>query len=80
GELEKDAFQEKTISVPVHEEEVEIRKRPRVREEVRVSKTREQVEHRAGADVRREEAKIDDSSASETDRGYGAPSKKDDER
>jgi uncharacterized protein (TIGR02271 family) len=79
GNLEADAFQEKTISVPVHEEEVEITKRPRVREEVRVSKTRQQVEHRADADVRHEEAKIDDSSArGTTESGWGAPSKDDD--
>jgi uncharacterized protein (TIGR02271 family) len=79
GDLEADAFQEKTISVPVHEEEVEIKKRPRVREEVRVTKTRQQVEHRADADVRHEEAKIDDSSArGTTERGWGAPSKDDD--
>jgi uncharacterized protein (TIGR02271 family) len=79
GNLEADAFQEKTISVPVHEEEVEIKKRPRVREEVRVSKTRQQVEHRADADVRHEEAKIDDSSARGTsERAWGTPSKDDD--
>ena len=47
-------FKEGTISVPVREEEVEIRKRPVVREEVRVSKTQRQDEKRADADVRRE--------------------------
>jgi uncharacterized protein (TIGR02271 family) len=79
GDLEADAFREKTISVPVTEEEVEIKKRPRVREEVRVTKTRQQVEHRADADVRHEEAKIDDSSAGgTTERGWSTPSKDDD--
>lgn len=79
ADVERDAFQEKTISVPVHEEEVEITKRPRVREEVRVTKSREQVEQRAEAEVRREEAKIDDSTTREkTERGYGVPSKDED--
>jgi uncharacterized protein (TIGR02271 family) len=36
------AFEEKEIRMPVHEEEVEVTKRPRVREEVRVSKTARQ--------------------------------------
>lgn len=53
------AFKDQTISVPVHEEEVEIRKRPVVKEEVRVGRTRRQEERRADADVRREEARIE---------------------
>jgi uncharacterized protein (TIGR02271 family) len=53
-------FDEKTIAVPVREEEVEIKKRPVVREEVRVSKTRRQEERRADAEVRREEAHVDE--------------------
>jgi uncharacterized protein (TIGR02271 family) len=52
-------FREKTISVPVREEEVEIRKRPKVREEVRVSKTPHVEERRVEGEVRREDAKID---------------------
>ena len=55
----RDAFDEKTVVVPVREEEVEITKRPRVREEVRVSKTSRTVEQRADADVRREEARVE---------------------
>lgn len=54
------AFQEGTVSVPVREEEVELRKRPVVKEEVRVSRTRRQEERRADADVRREEVRIDE--------------------
>ena len=53
------AFDEETIRVPVREEEVEITKRPRVREEVRVSKTAHQEERRVEGEVRREEARID---------------------
>lgn len=53
------AFKEDTISMPLKEEEVEIHKRPVVREEVRVSKDRRQVEQRADADVRREEAHVE---------------------
>ncbi|MGC3997519.1 MAG: DUF2382 domain-containing protein [Anaeromyxobacter sp.] len=53
------AFQQGTVSVPVREEEVEIRKRPVVREEVRVSRARRQEERRADADVRREEVHVE---------------------
>jgi uncharacterized protein (TIGR02271 family) len=59
GEAGEAAFKEGTISVPVHEEEVEIRKRPRVREEIRISKTAHTEERRAGAEVRHEEARIE---------------------
>lgn len=53
------AFREGTVSVPVREEEVEIKKRPVVKEEVRVSRTRRQEERRADAEVRHEEARIE---------------------
>jgi uncharacterized protein (TIGR02271 family) len=53
------AFRDQTVSVPVHEEEVEIRKRPVVKEEVRVGRTRREEERRADVDVRREEARIE---------------------
>ncbi len=52
-------FREKTISVPVREEEVEVRKRPKVREEVRVTKTPHVEERRVEGEVRREDAKIE---------------------
>ena len=52
-------FEGGTISVPVHEEEVEIRKRPVVREEIRVGKTVRREERRADAEVRRETAEIE---------------------
>lgn len=70
---EPDAFTEKTISVPVHEEEVEVTKRPRVREEVRVTKSRQQVERRAEADVRREEARVEDDTQRTAGRGIVPP-------
>jgi uncharacterized protein (TIGR02271 family) len=60
GALPDDAFEEGTISVPVREEEVEIRKRPVVKEEVRVGKHRQVEERTETAEVRREEAEIDD--------------------
>jgi uncharacterized protein (TIGR02271 family) len=56
---EGDAFQDKTIRVPVREEEVEVTKRPRVREEVRVSRTARQQEQRVEGDVRHEEARVE---------------------
>jgi uncharacterized protein (TIGR02271 family) len=52
-------FQEGTVTVPVREEEVEIRKRPVVREEVRVSKTARREERRADADVRKESVDVE---------------------
>jgi uncharacterized protein (TIGR02271 family) len=62
-----EAFDEKTIRVPIREEEVEITKRPRVREEVHVSKTARQEERRVEGEVRREEARVD-----RTDSGEGS--------
>jgi uncharacterized protein (TIGR02271 family) len=53
------AFEEGTMSIPVREEEVEIRKRPVVREQVRVSRTAHQEERRADAEVRREEVRVE---------------------
>jgi uncharacterized protein (TIGR02271 family) len=68
-------FEQEELRVPVREEDVEVTKRPRVREEVRVSKTARQEERRVEGDVRREEARIE----GEGDvRGYDAPP--DDER
>jgi uncharacterized protein (TIGR02271 family) len=74
----RDAFDEKTIVVPVREEEVRVTKRPRVREEVRVSKSSKTVEQRADADVRREEARIERTD-DEGDRG-GLLGRSDEER
>ena len=45
--------------MPVREEEVEIHKRPVVKEEVRVSKTPRREERRAEGEIRREDVKID---------------------
>jgi uncharacterized protein (TIGR02271 family) len=53
-------FRDETVSVPVREEEVEIRKRPVVREEVRISKTARQEERRASEDVRREDVEVEE--------------------
>lgn len=64
---EGEAFGEQTIRVPVREEEIEVTKRPRVREEVRISKTARQEERRVEGDVRREEARIE-----RTDEGESA--------
>ena len=52
------AFERQSVSMPIREEEVEFRKRPVVKEEVRLRRD-EQVEHRAAdADVRREEVRV----------------------
>ncbi len=68
------AFQEGTVAVPVREEEVELRKRPVVTEEVRVSRTRRQEERRADAEVRHEEARIDEQGDVKRDASGDLPS------
>jgi uncharacterized protein (TIGR02271 family) len=74
-----EAFDEKTIRVPIREEEVEITKRPRVREELQVSKTARQEERRVEGEVRREEARVDRTdSGEEPARGYRRPEDEDD--
>jgi uncharacterized protein (TIGR02271 family) len=53
------AFEKDSISVPIHEEELEIRKRPVVKEEVRLHKERV-TEHRAAEeDVRKERVEVE---------------------
>lgn len=54
------AFDEQDVVVPLREEEVEIRKRPVVKEEVRISKSSRQEQRTASASVRKEVADIDD--------------------
>ena len=67
-------FQAGTFTVPVHEEEVEIRKRPVIREEVRVSKRQHQEERRADATVRKEVVQVDRGEAGMGRRGeHGGP-------
>lgn len=51
-------FEEETISVPVREEEVEITKRPVVKEEIRVSKEVVQDQEKVRATVHRERADV----------------------
>jgi uncharacterized protein (TIGR02271 family) len=69
------SFQEGTVSMPLHEEEVEITKKPRVREEVRVSRTKTETEQRADAEVRREDARIEREGDihEPRDKGHGEP-------
>jgi uncharacterized protein (TIGR02271 family) len=51
-------FEETVTNVPVYEEQVEIHKRPVVREEVRVTKTAHEERERLGTEVRKERADI----------------------
>jgi uncharacterized protein (TIGR02271 family) len=67
---EGEAFREETIRVPVREEEIEVTKKPRVREEVRVSKTARQEERRVEGEVRHEEARVEKSGEPRPS-GYG---------
>lgn len=63
------AFQSGEVVVPVREEEVEIRKRPVVKEEVRVTKDARTEEERVSEKVRREEVRVDED-IDETRRTY----------
>lgn len=54
------SFEQREVSVPVTEEEVEIRKRPVVKEEVRLRKDRMVEQRAADVDVRSERAEIED--------------------
>lgn len=55
-----DTFKEKTIAVPIMEEDVTVTKRPVVKEEVRVQKTREEEQREVSGEVRKEEVEIDE--------------------
>ena len=62
GELDSsDAFQEDRITVPLMEEDVEVRKVARPVEEVEISKTQTEETRHVDGSVRREEFDIDDS-------------------
>jgi len=66
-------FTEETISVPIREEEVEIRKRPVVREEVRVTKGMREGEREITEPVRREVAEVHTEGRVEGERGRREP-------
>ena len=55
-----DAFRDQTIDIPVREEQVEVVKRPVVREEIRVAKTARVEEQTVSGEVRREDVEIED--------------------
>jgi len=55
-----DTFQEKTVAVPIMEEEVTVTKRPVVKEEVRVQKNRTEEQRDISDKVRKEEVQIDE--------------------
>jgi uncharacterized protein (TIGR02271 family) len=75
------AFQEETLDLPLHEEEVHVTKRTRVREQIVVHPVVQAVEKEASASVRHEEAEIEDTRdrtirptpESPTRPGHGAP-------
>jgi uncharacterized protein (TIGR02271 family) len=54
------AFQEQTLDLPLHEEEVQVTKRTRVREQIVVHPVVQAVEKEASASLRHEEAEIED--------------------
>jgi uncharacterized protein (TIGR02271 family) len=53
------AFQKDTISVPIHEEEIEVTKRPVVKEELRVRKERQVEQRAAEAEIRKERVDVE---------------------
>lgn len=52
-------FREETVEIPIREEQVEVTKRPVVREAIKVEKRTEEVGREVSGTVRREEARID---------------------
>jgi uncharacterized protein (TIGR02271 family) len=56
---EESAFREEDIRIPVREEEVEVTKRPVVKEEVRVGKKTRTEEQEVSGEVRKERVKVD---------------------
>ncbi len=80
-------FQEQTLDVPLHEEEVKVTKRPRLREQMVVRTVIQAVQQDASADLRHEEAEIEDTRSGrhtargaeetrELPSGYGAPGRR----
>jgi uncharacterized protein (TIGR02271 family) len=75
------AFKEQTLDLPLREEEVQVTKRTRVREQIVVHPVVQAMEKEASASVRHEEAEIEDTrgrtprdpTESATRPGYGAP-------
>lgn len=65
------AFEEETFDVALHEQELRVTKRPRLREEVVVRTVSEVVEREASATLRHEEAEIDDSRRTSASFGAG---------
>jgi uncharacterized protein (TIGR02271 family) len=63
-----DAFSGETITVPVMEEQVEVRKVARAVEEIEVSKVQTQDTETVSDTVRKERVEIDDSSNTTTER------------
>jgi uncharacterized protein (TIGR02271 family) len=53
------AFDEKTVSMPVREEEIEVRKRPVVKEEVRLRKERHVEQRAAEGEIRKEQVHVE---------------------
>ena len=58
-----DLFEEGTIDVTLHEEEVHVSKRPVIREELRVRKVAHEEQRDASASLRHEEAQIQDTTS-----------------
>lgn len=69
------AFQDQTLDLPLHEEEIRVTKRPVVREEVVVRKVVQAVERQASASLRHEEAEIEDTrrSSHSSSESYSQP-------
>ena len=59
-EAREATFEEGTVTIPVREEEVEISKKPVVREEVRVTKERAEEEKEADVTLRKETAEVEE--------------------
>jgi uncharacterized protein (TIGR02271 family) len=66
-----ESFKDSTVSMQLMDEEAEITKRPVVREEVRLSKTRNIEEKELSGEIRKEDVEVDDQSVRKTKRKAG---------
>jgi uncharacterized protein (TIGR02271 family) len=71
------AFQEQTVDVPLHEEELRVSKRPVLREEVVIRTVAHSVDKEGSATLRHEEAEVEDTRKTampgKTEEGYTTP-------
>ena len=74
GTGESVAFEEQTVDIPLHEEDIRVTKRPVLREEIVIRTVTHSIEKEATATLRHEEADVEDSrkTAADVEEGRAA--------